>query len=204
MARVSDAHLEARRQSILAAATKLFTQKGIAAATMAEIAEEAGISPGAIYRYFENKEELARGCMNHSAQAIKMAWENPHAAEMSFNELSLATFAELNKPEDAIDTQLFLERALVALRENDGEMLQEFSDDFEKIKGGIALMMRKEYGKPAEMLELPSVAEALLSFYWGVRIVRLMRPKTDAVQQLREVQKLIDAALSGIRPGPNP
>ncbi len=195
MARVSDAHLEARRQSILAAATKLFTQKGISAATMAEIADEAGISPGAIYRYFENKEELARGCMNHSAEAIKTAWENPHAAEMSFNELAQATFAELNKPEDAIDTQLFLERALIALRENDGEMLQEFHDDYEKIKHGIALLMTAEYGRPGDVLDMDAVAEALLAFYWGARIVKLMRPRTDAVVQLAEIRKLMDAAL---------
>jgi AcrR family transcriptional regulator len=195
MARVSDAHLEARRQSILAAATKLFIQKGIAAATMAEIAEEAGISPGAIYRYFENKDELARGCMNHSAEAIKLAWENPQAAEMSFNELARETFAELNKPEDAIDTQLFLERALLALRENDAEMLQEFSDDYQKIKSGISLLMRAEYGRSPEILDMEAVAEALLSFYWGARLVKLMRPSTDALPQLAEIRKLMDAAL---------
>jgi AcrR family transcriptional regulator len=191
MARDSDAHLEARRQSILAAATKLFTQKGIAAATMAEIAEEAGISPGAIYRYFENKDELARGCMNHSAEAIKTAWEHPEFVEMSFSALSEATFAELNKPDDAIDTHLFLERALVALRENDREMLEEFDTDFQKIRAGIAMMMRAEYGKAADVVNVDFLAEALLSFYWGSRLIKLLRPESDAGRQLVEVQKLI-------------
>src|SRR6187551_1567556 len=114
MARVSDAHLEARRQSILVAATKVFSQKGIAAATMAEIASEAGISPGAIYRYFENKEQLARGCMNESAESIKQAWENPAALEHSFDELSRLMFAAINAPGEDIDTQMFLERAMIA------------------------------------------------------------------------------------------
>lgn len=196
MARVSDAHLEARRQSILAAATKLFTQKGIAAATMAEIAEEAGISPGAIYRYFENKDELARGCMNHSAEAIKMAWENPEFAEMTFSALSEATFAELNNPDDCIDTHLFLERALVALRENDREMLDEFDADFEKIRKGIALMMSAEYAGAESVVNVDSLAEALLSFYWGSRLIKLLRPQSDAGQQLLEVQKLIQHALA--------
>jgi AcrR family transcriptional regulator len=199
MARVSDAHLEARRQSILAAATKLFTQKGIAAATMAEIAEEAGISPGAIYRYFENKDELARGCMNHSAEAIKMAWENPEFAEMSFSALAEATFAELNNPDDCIDTHLFLERALVALRENDREMLDEFDADFEKIRKGIALMMSAEYGGAESVVNVDSLAEALLSFYWGSRLIKLLRPQSDAGRQLLEVQKLIQHALAPAR-----
>lgn len=195
MARVSDAHLEARRQSILAAATKLFTQKGIAAATMAEIAEEAGISPGAIYRYFENKDELARGCMNHSAEAIKMAWENPQVAEMSFTALSEATFEACAGPEDAIDTHLFLERALVALRENDREMLQEFSDDYNKVVDGIDLLMRAEFGDRLGDVSIRKLGEALYAFYWGTRLMRLLRPETDPLAQLTEVRHLIERAL---------
>ncbi len=194
MARVSDAHLEARRQSILSAATKLFTQKGIAAATMAEIADEAGISPGAIYRYFENKEELARGCMDDSADAIKMAWENPHAAEMSFSALAEATFAQLDRPEDCTDTHLFLERSLVALRENDRGMLDEFDADFEKIRAGIAMLMSVEYPAFNERLDVNALAEALLSFYWGARLIKLLRPHSDAGRQLAEVHRLIQQA----------
>ena len=48
VAKVSDAHLEARRQSIVLAACRIFSRKGVESATMAEIAAEAGISPGAI------------------------------------------------------------------------------------------------------------------------------------------------------------
>lgn len=195
MARVSDAHLEARRQSILAAATKLFTQKGIAAATMAEIAEEAGISPGAIYRYFENKDELARGCMNHSADAIKKAWENPQVVEMSFTALSQATFEACAGPEDAIDTHLFLERALVALRENDREMLQEFSDDYDKVVGGIELLMTAEFGQRLGDIRARRLAEALYAFYWGTRLMKLLRPATDPLDQLEEVNRVIQRAL---------
>ena len=195
MARVSDAHLEARRQSILAAATKLFTQKGIAAATMAEIADEAGISPGAIYRYFENKDELARGCMNHSAEAIKMAWENPHAAEMSFSELSQATFEACAGPGDAIDTHLFLERSLVALREDDREMLEEFSRDYDKVVDGINLLMSAEYGGRLGDINVRQLGEALYAFYWGTRLMKLLRPETEPVAQLKEVRRLIERAL---------
>lgn len=196
MARVSDAHLEARRQSILAAATKLFTQKGIAAATMAEIAGEAGISPGAIYRYFENKDELARGCMNHSADAIQKAWENPQVAEMSFSALSEATFNELNRPEDAIDTHLFLERALVALRANDRDMLDEFDADYRKIREGISVLMRAEWKDADEHIDVEGLSEALLAFYWGARLIKLMRPETDALPQLAQLRKLMDATFT--------
>ena len=47
-----------RREEILSAARKVFSVKGFNAATMEEIATEAELSPGTLYLYFKNKEEL--------------------------------------------------------------------------------------------------------------------------------------------------
>jgi AcrR family transcriptional regulator len=60
MARVTQAHLDARREDILDAARSLFLNRGFNAVTMQDIADEAGISAGAIYRYYASKDELAR------------------------------------------------------------------------------------------------------------------------------------------------
>ena len=49
---------EFRRQEIIRAARKIFSNKGFNAATMEEIALEAELSPGTLYLYFKNKEEL--------------------------------------------------------------------------------------------------------------------------------------------------
>jgi AcrR family transcriptional regulator len=194
MARVSDAHLEARRQSILAAATKVFSQKGISDATMAEIASEAGISPGAIYRYFENKEELARGCMNESAEAIKLAWSNATALETSFDDLAALTFAEIAKPEESIDTQMFLEQMLIAVREGDDASVKEFSDEHTRVRAGIVFRMRRDYGDRLAPFEVDRLAEALYSFYWGARLMKLMSRDADPVAEYHEVQKLMNRA----------
>jgi AcrR family transcriptional regulator len=195
MARVSDAHLEARRQSILVAATKVFSQKGIAAATMAEIASEAGISPGAIYRYFENKEQLARGCMNESAESLKQAWENPAALELSFDELSRLTFAAINAPGEDIDTQMFLERAMIAIREGNRAELKEFADEHEKVREGISFLMNRQYGERLGDFDVPHLSEALYSFYWGARLLKLMVPEIDTNKQFEVVYALMGAAL---------
>ena len=195
MARVSDAHLEARRQSILAAATKVFSQKGIAAATMAEIASEAGISPGAIYRYFENKEQLAKGCMNESAEAIKQAWENPAALEMSFDELSRLTFAAINAPGEDIDTQMFLERALIAIREGDERELAAFAEEHGRVREGIKFLMQRQYGATLGQFDVHHLGEALYSFYWGARVLKMMVPELNAEKQLEVVQQMLGAAL---------
>ena len=49
---------ENRRQGIIDAAEKVFFAKGLEAATMDEIAEEAELSKGTLYLYFKSKEEL--------------------------------------------------------------------------------------------------------------------------------------------------
>lgn len=47
-----------RRQSILAAAEKVFDSCGYAAATIDAVAEEAGIAKGSVYNYFQSKQDL--------------------------------------------------------------------------------------------------------------------------------------------------
>lgn len=49
---------EFRVQSIQEAAIRVISRKGMAAATMQDIAEEAGIAKGTIYLYFRDREEL--------------------------------------------------------------------------------------------------------------------------------------------------
>lgn len=67
MARVTQAHIDARREDILIAARNLFLNRGFSSVTMQDIADEAGISAGAIYRYFPSKNELIRSYFVHCA-----------------------------------------------------------------------------------------------------------------------------------------
>jgi AcrR family transcriptional regulator len=54
----TEARTQAQRERILAAAHSCFIRQGFHAASMATIAETAGMSPGLIYRYFENKNAI--------------------------------------------------------------------------------------------------------------------------------------------------
>lgn len=49
---------ERRRQQIIVAAKRVFSEKGFAKSTMEDIAREAELSPGTLYLYFNNKDEL--------------------------------------------------------------------------------------------------------------------------------------------------
>lgn len=67
MARVTQAHLDARRDEILEASRTLFLNRGFTNVTMQDIASEAGISAGAIYRYYPGKDELAHAFFEQCA-----------------------------------------------------------------------------------------------------------------------------------------
>lgn len=58
MPKVSEAHKEHRREAILNAAMEVFIGKGYQTATINDIAHQANLSVGALYRYFPTKGDL--------------------------------------------------------------------------------------------------------------------------------------------------
>jgi len=56
----------ARPAEIIAAALAVFTERGFSAARLDEIAARAGVSKGALYLYFDNKEALFRAVVHET------------------------------------------------------------------------------------------------------------------------------------------
>ncbi|XRQ03491.1 TetR/AcrR family transcriptional regulator [Actinomadura welshii] len=63
MPRVTEEHLERRRRQILDAARACFIRKGVHDTSMQDIFAEAGLSAGAVYRYFRSKNEIIEANM---------------------------------------------------------------------------------------------------------------------------------------------
>jgi AcrR family transcriptional regulator len=57
-AREREAHAERRRDEIVGAALRVFAARGFDAASVEEVAREAGLSKGTLYLYFESKQAL--------------------------------------------------------------------------------------------------------------------------------------------------
>jgi AcrR family transcriptional regulator len=64
---------EERKDQILEAATRVFTQRGFDEARMDDIVEEAGLSKGTLYWYFESKESLITAIVDRVFD-----WETAH------------------------------------------------------------------------------------------------------------------------------
>ncbi|MEV7797384.1 TetR/AcrR family transcriptional regulator [Streptomyces sp. NPDC087512] len=74
MARVSQAHLDARRQQIIAGARRCFTRNGFHATSMHDVFKETGLSTGAVYRYFNSKEELIQAVAAEAFTSMRDAF----------------------------------------------------------------------------------------------------------------------------------
>lgn len=61
---------ERRRTEILKAATRIFAAAGFAATDVQEIASEAGVGKGTVYRYFPSKEELFLAAVDQGVRRL--------------------------------------------------------------------------------------------------------------------------------------
>lgn len=71
MPKVSESYLVERREQILQAALSCFGRKGFHRTTMRDICEEAGVSPGAVYRYFKSKDEFIKAASTEYAERLQ-------------------------------------------------------------------------------------------------------------------------------------
>ena len=114
-------YLLARRDSIREAAERVFVRRGFDGATIQEIADEAGVSAGSIYRYFDSKSALIRavadGCKQRYAGQFGesgTAAYDPLALLIGAGERIWGEFAGEQARDQAV---LNLETSLVAARD---------------------------------------------------------------------------------------
>ncbi|MBN2226894.1 MAG: TetR/AcrR family transcriptional regulator [candidate division Zixibacteria bacterium] len=81
---------EKRRAQLVKAATRLFIRKGYRWATMDEIARAAGVTKGALYFHFKNKEDLLFA-------VVKQSWERVSGPIYDLSETEPSPTALLDK-----------------------------------------------------------------------------------------------------------
>jgi AcrR family transcriptional regulator len=68
-----EANRKFRRDAVLAAAQKVFSEAGLEGATIRAIAQAAGYTPGAVYSYYPTKEAIYADILAHSLGALRDA-----------------------------------------------------------------------------------------------------------------------------------
>lgn len=81
--KVSEEHVEARREQILMAALTCFAKNGFHHTTMKDICQQADLSPGAVYSYFASKDELIEAIAAWGKQMNDETFEDGSAIKAS-------------------------------------------------------------------------------------------------------------------------
>ncbi len=81
-------HMNAQRERIILAAIACIAQKGVEGTSMTDIWKEAGLSAGALYVHFKNKDDLIGQCLRFQLapeQAPPATWKALKARMLDFN-----------------------------------------------------------------------------------------------------------------------
>ena len=164
---------------ILRAASRVFRRRGLAAAGMREIAEEADVSPGILYYYFSGKDEILLFCqertLEHMLAAVDAARALPaSSAERLRGVLQAHVHAMLDELEGAT-AHLEVEALPEALR----APVMEKRDRYERAVRALVAegIKRGEFAKADAAL----VTRAMLgAVNWSARWFRPDGPQTSA------------------------
>jgi AcrR family transcriptional regulator len=114
MPKLTDVQQDERRARILDAAERCFTRTGFHRTTMQDICKDAGVSPGAVYTWFDSKEALIGGITSRNRDEV-LASFGPMAGADDFVAGLAATLEEciLNRPREKSVLNLdIMERAI--------------------------------------------------------------------------------------------
>ena len=192
--RVSDEHLAARRQQILDAARRCFLREGFHNTSMQDVIAEAGLSVGAVYRYFPSKNDL----ITSIAQATIGGAEEIFA-ELARHDPSLPLPEALGRALDFVDSQIGEDGMLPLAIQVWGEAqrdpaLAEFvAATYTRLRGHFTSIVRgaQQAGEvPADAVP-EAVGAALFGLVPGYILQRILTGTPDRETYLAGVRALL-------------
>jgi AcrR family transcriptional regulator len=193
----------ARRDAIAAAAERAFVRHGFHAATMQQVAEEAGMSAGNLYRYFPSKEALVEGICMLDQRERGAAF---HALAASGDVLgtleAMLRDNLLNKPRHK--ALMFLEVAAEAGRNpRIAEMMR--TNDAEVIAGLAHLIeTAKVNGEAVAALDASFAARLMFTYVGGLFRRRALDEIFDVEAEATMTMALLRALFAGAVSSSNP
>ena len=187
---------EGRRALILEAAERAFVRLGFHAATMAQVAEEAGMSAGNLYRYFPSKEAIVEGLCERD-QAERAA---AFAVLAGAGDLHAAMRASLDKhvlncaPDKA---RMILEIWAEAAR-NPRVAQFAYALDRDVIEGMASLFdLAKSCGAAAAGVDSRFAASLMFTLVAGLFKRRAAEPQFDVAAERRMALGVLEGLFAG-------
>jgi len=185
-----------RREHIAAAAERAFVRHGFHAATMQQVAEEAGMSAGNLYRYFASKEALVEGiCFLDQRERSGAFHALAHSEDVLGTLDTMLRDNLLNKPRHK--AAMFLEVAAEAGRNpRIAEMMQ--ANDAEVMAGLVKLIeCAKASGQAAADLDPQFAARLMFTYVGGLFRLRALDAGFDVEAEAKRAMALTRALFAG-------
>jgi AcrR family transcriptional regulator len=190
MPKVLPEYLETRRQQIIDSAAACFARAGFHRTTMQDICSEAELSPGAVYRYFQSKEEIIQAMCSRGheedVETIREALKlNDTIAVM--DELTRIFFSGI---EDREFCALMVELISEAKHNKPiGEsVLEGWYAIFEPLSDLVRLAQSRGEINPA--LDPRAVTRVMLGVYQGLVLQKLLDPDLDVAGYAKTTRAL--------------
>ena len=201
MPKVTEAHLEARRQQILEAAESCFSRQGFHQTTMQDICGEASLSPGAVYRYFSSKEEIiaasCEACQQGIVDFIQSVTANGNGAIGMLDQLFDAGFEYLASP--GANESLRMGVLLWAEAQRSPKIRDVYRDTHQKTwQDGLTniLIRGQESGEIDPELDAMSMARLLLAAWQGLLLQKSLDPEIDVLSYAATLKLVYRRAFS--------
>ena len=196
---VTEEHREARRRQILDAAIECFMREGFHRTTMQDIISEAGLSAGAIYGYFQSKDEIIEAISDerHGREAtlIDAAEKHDDVAE-TVRSIARLLLLSLGDEDERRRRRLGIQSWAEALR--NPTILKQVrggSDTARRRFAGLVLDLQSE-GKLSKAVDPDSFARVMIALFQGFVLQQAWDPKLEPEPYLQTVELLFDALLA--------
>jgi len=202
MPKVSREHLESRRSQIVEAALRCFAQNGIHPTSMQDIFREAGLSAGAVYRYFPTKESLVVAVVDRvlgMSQAAVGASQGGSAAQGGIEAVLdnlLGVFAAPGPGDEQIRYSLALQIWAEAIRSPQvGDALRASTERLREIVAGQVADAQAR-GEIRPDLDPPAVSRTVTALFEGYAFQRALDRTIDTDAYRRAVRALLEHGLA--------
>jgi AcrR family transcriptional regulator len=170
MPKVTQQYRDARRDHILAAARRCFLRDGFHATSMQDLFAEAGLSSGAVYRYFASKDEMIMAIAEENSREV-LAMMHAAAAQHPGRSAgaALADALEIILARDAHDGLGGMALLVWAEALRSPGIAAQFQDLFARLRADLAAVVRdhQRIGELPGGVSAEAVATVLLSVVPG-------------------------------------
>ena len=185
-----------RRPQILDAAERCFALNGFHKTTMQDVAREAGMVPGNLYRYFPSKNAIIAGLVERDRAEIAADFATLSNAEnlmAAFEQLGRKHFIDQPRMKAVIALQIWSEAAL------DPEIAAHVSAVQSEVRNGIrnVLSRARDKGEIHQDVEVEALTHLIITLSDGMIRRRAMDVDFHSQGEIENNLCIIGAVLSG-------